>query len=194
MTKVSAEFAGFMQAIYSARKRAKDKGIACELTEAEALQLWKRCEGKCELTGIPFELDRPDGCVRRPFAPSIDRVNASGPYTKDNIRVVCTSVNLAMNQWGDEVLYRIARGLSVNKVKWRAVGNRWKDHPEPLPRGVKIAYMTHSGPRFSGSKIISGKRRYTGIYSTVGEVLAEIASFEIPANSLEGIFLSSENA
>ena len=185
MTKVSAEFAGFMQAIYNARKRAKDKGIACELTEAEALQLWKRCEGKCELTGIPFELDRPDGCVRRPFAPSIDRVNASGPYTKDNIRVVCTSVNLAMNQWGDEVLYRIARGLSVNKVKWRAVGNRWKDHPEPLPRGVKICYVTHDGPRFNGSIVINGTRFYTKTYRSIQDVVDELNHLKLPVNSPE---------
>lgn len=194
MAKVSAEFTGFMQAVYSARKRAKDKGIACELSEAEALLLWRRCKGRCELTGIPFDLGRLDGCVRRPFAPSIDRVNASGPYTKTNIRVVCTAVNLAMNQWGDEVLYRIARGLSTNKVKWNAAGNRWKDHHEVLPRGVKIAYMTYSGPKFSGSKFVAGKRRYTGIYPTVDEVLAELDGFKIPGTSLEGVSEGSEKA
>jgi hypothetical protein len=184
MSNDTAEFASFMQAVYSARKRAKDRGFTCELGEDEALALWRRCKGRCELTGIPFELGRPDGCIRRPFAPSIDRVDASKPYTKDNTRVVCTSVNLAMNQWGDGVLYRIARGLSMNPVKWRAAGNRWKDHPEPLPRGVKIAYMTHSGPKFSGSKVISGKRFYTGIYTTVSEVLEELATLKIPATSL----------
>ena len=39
---------------------------------------------------------------------SLDRIDSSKGYTVENCRLVCTAVNLAMNEWGEDVLERIA--------------------------------------------------------------------------------------
>ena len=109
------DFQAFMHAIYSARKRAKLKERDSDLTEDVARSIWRRCKGRCELTGIPFDFAKLDGCRRRPFMPSIDRIDCAKGYTVENIRVVCTAANLAMNQWGEDVLFRMARGLAMNR-------------------------------------------------------------------------------
>lgn len=90
-----------------------------------------------------------------------------------------------MNQWGEDVLFRIARGLAMNRAKWRAAGNRWKDYPDQLPKGVKIAYMTHTGPRFSASRVVNGQRLYTPAFATVDEAIKALRSMEIPGLSLD---------
>ena len=43
--------------------------------------------------------------------PSIDRINATKGYTKDNVRIVCLAANVAMMQWGENVLYIMAQSI-----------------------------------------------------------------------------------
>lgn len=71
-------------------------------------ELWDRSRGACELTGIAFSLDKAPGHVRRPWAPSVDRVDNSRGYVFDNCRLVCVAVNIAMNEWGEDALWRIS--------------------------------------------------------------------------------------
>lgn len=100
-----------MQAVRNARKRAAKKGRECQLTLDVARELWARCKGHCELTGIRFHVRREAGTQYRAFSPSIDRRDSAAGYTLNNVRVVCTAVNVAMNQWGEDVLRRIAKGM-----------------------------------------------------------------------------------
>lgn len=104
----AAVFRAFMGAVYQARKRT-ERPISTE----DAMHLWTRCAGKCEVSGIPFSLGRADQrYARRPWAPSIDQIEAGKGYGLNNARVVCISVNYAMNQWGEDVLYRIATAVA----------------------------------------------------------------------------------
>lgn len=45
----------------------------------------------------------------RPFAPSLDRIDARKGYTTDNVRLVAWVVNHALGDWGEEVFAKIAR-------------------------------------------------------------------------------------
>lgn len=110
-TRFANNFAEFSEAIRGAKRRATRKGRDCDLTQDDAKFLWDRCNGSCEVTGIQFDFTRIKGQKSRPFSPSIDRLDNSKGYTRDNVRVVCTSVNVAMNQWGEHVLHTIAEGL-----------------------------------------------------------------------------------
>lgn len=77
--------------------------------------------GRCELTGMSFDFGKaPNGWKYNPQSPSIDRINSARGYTMDNCRVILTSLNNALSQYGDKyfeevaIAYLKARGLSVS--------------------------------------------------------------------------------
>lgn len=90
------------------KKNAGTRKIEFSLTEADVIELMRRAKGRCEITGIAFSLEKYSGVRIRPWMPSIDRINASLPYCLDNCRMVCASVNIALNQFGSEMFYKIA--------------------------------------------------------------------------------------
>lgn len=100
---------------HSMSKRASSKKIKA-LTRDEFEVIWERSGGKCELTGIEFSFQRPFQSLRRPWSPSLDRKDASIGYTPENCRLVCTAVNIALNEWGEEVLLKIANALFSERV------------------------------------------------------------------------------
>lgn len=106
----------------SMKCRARNKKLNL-MSKEDFVRLWDRAHGKCEATGIKFEYEQSEGNVKRPWSPSVDRIDSSGHYIYSNCRIVCTSVNLALNEWGDEVLNKIAIHLSK---KLRLVGYRYK--------------------------------------------------------------------
>lgn len=94
------------------KKNAEARGIECPLTQDEFYEVMCRCEGYCEVSGVRLSLqDRRDHGKRRPFAPSVDRIDPTRGYTPDNVRVVCVAANYAMSDWGEAVLLEIARGM-----------------------------------------------------------------------------------
>ena len=99
--------ASFAKLFQSARKRPN-----YHLTEDDEKYLVDRCAGACELTGTPFSAERY-GAHKAPFAPSIDRIDSSKGYTRENCRIISVAANFAMNEWGEEVL----RKLAIDYVK-----------------------------------------------------------------------------
>ena len=108
----------------SRMRDAKKSGITFsikldEITEVAAANQWR-----CQVTGIPFSLTKPDASKRRPYSPSIDRINPADGYTKDNTRIVCLAVNLAMNEWGDEVVSQISQAWFFKMFRAGILDNR----------------------------------------------------------------------
>jgi len=89
------------------RRRAILKGIKINIDENTIRKLWDDTNGRCVLTEIEFSDKVVKGSNSRPFSPSLDRISSSGGYTKDNVRLVCQAVNMALFVWGDEVFDRI---------------------------------------------------------------------------------------
>ena len=92
-----------------AHDRARAEGVTFDL-DREWLKP-KLDAGVCEVTGLPYQSVAPGKHRTHPYAPSLDRIVAGGPYTKDNVRLVLFAVNRAMSDWGEEVLLTIARAL-----------------------------------------------------------------------------------
>jgi hypothetical protein len=73
---------------------------------------WATCGGCCAISGLPFSLEVVgDGQARRPFAPSLDRIDRHKPYTRQNVRLVVSIANFAMNAWGEVPLLHLATAV-----------------------------------------------------------------------------------
>jgi hypothetical protein len=96
-------------------KKAKDharvRKLPFELRTEDVRTLYAECGGQCAVSGLPFDYEPHAGTRRRPFAPSIDRIDCSRGYAMGNVRLVCNMVNQAMGEWGEVALLRIATAM-----------------------------------------------------------------------------------
>jgi hypothetical protein len=72
------------------------QGIEYDLSSDEVIELWEAQNGRCALSGVLMTHQR-DGSysdkTRKEFNASIDRINPSGPYTRENVQLVATRIN-----------------------------------------------------------------------------------------------------
>lgn len=88
-----------------ARQNAKGRKIKeFEIDQDYVLGLLKECGYRCSVTNTPFSLEVISHDGRKPFAPSIDRIDSAAGYVEGNCRIVCLAANIAMNTWGDSIL------------------------------------------------------------------------------------------
>ena len=85
------------------KKRVKKTKMQFDIDKNYIKQLWWQFDGKCCLTGIPFADTNERKNARRPYMPSIDRIDSKKGYIKGNVRLVCTAVNMALFTWGLDV-------------------------------------------------------------------------------------------
>lgn len=98
-----------------ARERSRKRNMPCYLTKEDILDMVVRSGGRCELTGIWFNNKTGDS-VRNPWSPTIDRIDSSKPYTKDNCRLVCYAINTAISEWGEDIFKAMINGYITSKA------------------------------------------------------------------------------
>jgi hypothetical protein len=110
----------------NARLRSKRHEKLFDLTIDFLLDLYAKQSGACALTGIKFVFEKPNKFMRNPYAMSLDRVDSSKGYTIDNVRLVLTSVNFALNEFGEDCFDNIAtaylKRLMEEEVVFTKVG------------------------------------------------------------------------
>ena len=61
--------------------------------------------GFCELTGLPFDLNYFENHRHNPYSPSLDRIdNKNRDYTIENTRVILWGANIALSEFGLDVI------------------------------------------------------------------------------------------
>lgn len=76
--------------LYDARNRAERNNLFFNLDLEFMIDLWNKQNGKCALTGLQMTTDQ-HGRLNTNI--SIDRIDSSKGYTKDNVQFVCSAVN-----------------------------------------------------------------------------------------------------
>jgi predicted XRE-type DNA-binding protein len=99
----------------SAQRRAKKKNIKYSLDIDWLMGKYKKQNGKCLLSNIKLEIIPGEGI--NPFSPSLDRRDPLQGYTKKNTRLVCAAINIALSDFGEEVLKIIAEGFLSRQEK-----------------------------------------------------------------------------
>lgn len=116
----SEERAWIRPLFLAARKNAATRGLAFELSMEDVDALVAASGGRCAVTGIALSNDRgllPQGRkMRRPWAPSLDRLDSAQGYSLGNCRIVCCAANYAMSQWGEEVLVEMAKAIARKRM------------------------------------------------------------------------------
>jgi hypothetical protein len=96
----------------NAQKRAKARGWPPPDFTSEWIEE-KILNGVCEVTGIPFDLTTyvSETHAANPWVPSLDRIDSSKPYLKDNVQVVVYMYNVCKGEFSQEDVMLFARML-----------------------------------------------------------------------------------
>lgn len=118
--------------------RGKRMGKGCSLAVGDLEQVLRRSGGRCEITGIGFDMRKPAKGNTPPFHPSFDRRDSSLGYTYANTRVVCLCVNLCIRDWGEDVMHRIGRALVLKEMQ-ESLAPTWDTSPPKVGAQRKTA-------------------------------------------------------
>jgi hypothetical protein len=94
------EFSDFRPHLKSIRRRCIIKKTNLKITLEDLKELWEKQKGICPYTNIKMNVR--SWRKKLPTNASVDRIDSSKGYTKDNIQFVCCSINLAKCDFTDE--------------------------------------------------------------------------------------------
>lgn len=103
----------FLQHIYTtARIGAEARNISFDLSPFALVKLAMKAKGECMLTGIPWDFTTSNERGKRLWRPSLDRIDSMKGYTEENCRLIAAAVNIALSDFGEETLAKIAVGMT----------------------------------------------------------------------------------
>lgn len=111
---ISDEFSPYRKYLSSIIKRYSDTDITLSYLKL----LWDKQGGRCAISNlemtIPPNTNRPvKHIIHRPFIASIDRIDSSKQYTKDNIQWVCLIANYAKNEFNESDVILFCKSVAL---------------------------------------------------------------------------------
>ena len=97
------------QALKGTRRRSKEKNIYNDLTLDYLMYLWERQSGKCALTGVQMTYKFYEGRVNTNL--SVDRIDSTKGYSKDNVQLVCMAANQMKNDLQMDELIKLCKAI-----------------------------------------------------------------------------------
>ena len=99
-------------ALSQAKKRSKKRGYDdFSLTLDELCDIWSRQDGKCALSGIIMTHHLDSIGARKDFNASIDRIDPTKGYVRQNVQLVATRVNVLKSDLDESQLYWWVKAL-----------------------------------------------------------------------------------
>ena len=103
----------------NAQKRAKANGWPAP----DFSSVWiedKIIAGVCEVTGIPFDLTSKTSDsvhAKNPWVPSLDRIDSSKPYVKDNVQLVVFMYNVCKAEFTHLDVVKFCKAVYIKECE-----------------------------------------------------------------------------
>jgi len=112
-SKTSTELTSFRYYVHIIKQRCAKSGKLCEITPEDLKETWGAQKGICPLTG--WHMVKPLTWIKRGSSAfnraSVDRIDSSKGYTRDNIRFVALMANHAKNKFSDAELIEFCKAV-----------------------------------------------------------------------------------
>lgn len=111
------DFTPFRKMFYKTKFTSR-KHKQGNLTLEDVYNQWVKQDGVCPYTGVKMILPATshDSKGYSPKWASIDRVDSSKPYDKENIQIVCLSINFAKSSFSDSEFKAFIQEIIPNKL------------------------------------------------------------------------------
>lgn len=106
------EFSKFRETLRRAKMHSKAKNREFTITLQDLKEVWENQKGKCVYTGIELELPEYDITPHLTKMASLDRIDSSKGYTKDNIQFISSCINLMKNNLSDSEIKKFLKEIS----------------------------------------------------------------------------------
>jgi hypothetical protein len=110
----------YLKAYRRRENRAPRKGIRWNLSLSNFWDIVITAEGRCQVTRQTFDRYHKAANGRRPFLPSLDRVDSIGHYEPGNVELTTLLANLAISDFGREEFFKM--------IKYGAVSPRFDEY------------------------------------------------------------------
>src|SRR5262249_36426067 len=84
-----------------------------DLSREQLMDKWQTQDGRCAISGVPMTYRAKQG-EKFPYNASIDRIVPGGPYTFDNIQLVCTIINSLIKDFPKEEFVRLCISVAAH--------------------------------------------------------------------------------
>lgn len=109
------KFCSFRRAYYHCKYKNKYYKKICNISLEDILEQYNKQNGLCALSGIKMLLpEHTKDFKKDPRQMSIDRIDSFKGYTKDNIQLVCISLNYAKNHFTNDQFINFLEELKTN--------------------------------------------------------------------------------
>ena len=79
------------------KKQKRNRTLDFEINKDDLLELWGSQDGRCAISNYPMKYN-----FNSLFSVSVDRIDSSLGYIKQNIQLVCQGINFAKNHYSNE--------------------------------------------------------------------------------------------
>ena len=97
-------------------RRIRDRDANCNITLEDLLDIWNKQEGKCIYSGVELQPSKYKSSNNQIYTVSIDRIDSSKGYIKDNIQFISIAMNHMKNNMSHEETLELINILKHGEV------------------------------------------------------------------------------